>query len=146
MRTPLVVFSAALAALASAPLRAQEKAAPAPKPLYERLGGVYSIAAVVDDFIERLYVNNTLNANPAVAGARNQARKPGLKVQVTMSGTLPLALAASLVGSAAAAADRPQPMLGEPAPSFRLPDLSGQTRSLEEWRGRLIVLHFGASW
>jgi hypothetical protein len=56
------------------------------------------------------------------------------------------AVAASLVASAVAAADRPQPMLGEPAPSFGLPDLSGQIRSLEEWRGRLIVLHFGASW
>jgi len=37
-----------------------------PKPLYDRLGGVYSIATVVDDFIERLLVNDTLNANPAM--------------------------------------------------------------------------------
>ena len=30
--------------------------------LYERLGGVYSIAAVVDDFIDRVMSNRILNA------------------------------------------------------------------------------------
>jgi len=30
--------------------------------LYERLGGVYSIAAVVDDFIDRVMHNPVLNA------------------------------------------------------------------------------------
>lgn len=80
-----IVLSAALAAaaLAAAPARAQETSAPPPKPLYERLGGVYSIAAVVDDFIERIYVDAAINANPAVAAARSPLRKPGLKVQVT---------------------------------------------------------------
>ena len=34
--------------------------------LYERLGGVYSIATVVDDFIDRIMVDPRLNANPAV--------------------------------------------------------------------------------
>jgi hypothetical protein len=34
--------------------------------LYDRLGGVYSIAAVVDDFIDRVMHNPVLNANPAV--------------------------------------------------------------------------------
>jgi len=34
--------------------------------LYERLGGVYSIAAIVDNFIDRVMSNPTLNANPAV--------------------------------------------------------------------------------
>ncbi len=37
---------------------------------------------MVDDFIERVYVNPTLNANPAIANARSQLRKPGLKVQL----------------------------------------------------------------
>ena len=54
-----------------------------PKPLYDRLGGVYSIATVVDDFIERLLVNNTLNANPAIAEARSRVPKAGLKFHVT---------------------------------------------------------------
>ena len=51
--------------------------------LYERLGGAYSIAAVVDDFIERLLVNATLNANPAINEARRRVPKAGLKFHVT---------------------------------------------------------------
>jgi hemoglobin len=50
--------------------------------LYERLGGLYPVSAVVDDFIERVYVNTTLNANPAIGNARSALRKPGLKVHV----------------------------------------------------------------
>ncbi len=50
--------------------------------LYDRLGGVYNIAAVVDDFVERLLVNDTLNANPAIDEAR-KIPKAGLKFQVT---------------------------------------------------------------
>jgi len=55
---------------------------PATKSLYDRLGGVYSIATVVDDFIERLLVNDTLNANPAISEAR-RVPKAGLKFHVT---------------------------------------------------------------
>jgi hemoglobin len=51
--------------------------------LYARLGGVYSIATVVDDFIERLLVNATLNANPAINEARARVPKAGLKFHVT---------------------------------------------------------------
>lgn len=58
-------------------------AQPAATPLYERLGGVYSIATVVDDFIERLLVNDTLNANPAISEARARVPRAGLKFHVT---------------------------------------------------------------
>jgi hemoglobin len=51
--------------------------------LYERLGGVYAIATVVDDFIERLLVNDVLNANPEIDEARKRVPKAGLKFQVT---------------------------------------------------------------
>ena len=51
--------------------------------LYERLGGVYAIATVVDDFIERLLVNDVLNANPAINEARIRVPKAGLKFHVT---------------------------------------------------------------
>ena len=54
-----------------------------PPSLYERLGGVYSIATVVDDFIERLLANRTLNANPAINAARARVPKAGLKFHVT---------------------------------------------------------------
>ena len=51
--------------------------------LYERLGGAYNIATVVDDFIERLLVDATLNANPAIKEARARVPKAGLKFHVT---------------------------------------------------------------
>jgi hemoglobin len=61
----------------------QEKPAPTAKPsLYDRLGGLYPISAVVDDFIDHIYVNTTLNANPNIAKARSEVRKAGLKVHV----------------------------------------------------------------
>ncbi len=59
---------------------AQEASEPS---LYDRLGGVYNIATVVDDFIERLFVNETLNANPAIREARDRVPKAGLKFRVT---------------------------------------------------------------
>jgi hemoglobin len=59
---------------------AQKKPEPS---LYDRLGGVYNIATVVDDFIERLYVNDMLNANPKIDEARKRVPKAGLKFRVT---------------------------------------------------------------
>jgi len=39
---------------------------PPPQPtLYERLGGAFSIATVVDDLIDRVMTDARLNANPA---------------------------------------------------------------------------------
>ena len=58
-------------------------AQPEARSLYDRLGGVYNIATVVDDFIERLLINDTLNANPAIRNARTRVPKAGLKYQVT---------------------------------------------------------------
>ena len=51
--------------------------------LYDRLGGVYPISVVVDDFIDRLLVNDVLNANPAIAAARHRVPAAGLKFHVT---------------------------------------------------------------
>lgn len=53
------------------------------KSLYDRLGGVYAVATVVDDFIERLLENDTLNANPAIKDARDRVPQAGLKYRVT---------------------------------------------------------------
>ena len=53
------------------------------KALYDRLGGVYAIATVVDDFIERLLVDDVLNANPAINEARDRVPKAGLKYRIT---------------------------------------------------------------
>ena len=73
------VLAAVLAASVAGIATGQDK----PKALYDRLGGVYSIATVVDDFIERLLVNDSLNANPAINQARAHVPKAGLKFQVT---------------------------------------------------------------
>jgi hemoglobin len=51
--------------------------------LYERLGGVYAIAAVVDEFIDRIMVDATLNANPLVDEAHHRVPKAGFKYLVT---------------------------------------------------------------
>jgi hemoglobin len=40
--------------------------------LYDRLGGVYAIAVVVDDFIYRIMVDPRLNANPRVDEAHHR--------------------------------------------------------------------------
>jgi hemoglobin len=51
--------------------------------LYDRLGGVYSIATVVDDFIDRIMVDPRLNANPKVDEAHHRVQPPGFKYLVT---------------------------------------------------------------
>jgi hemoglobin len=51
--------------------------------LYERLGGVYSIATVVDDFIDRVMTDPRLNKNPRVDEAHHRVLPPGFKYLVT---------------------------------------------------------------
>ena len=55
----------------------------ADKTLYERLGGTYGIAGAVDDLVNRLYVNGTLNANPAIKAVHDQHGQAGFKYLVT---------------------------------------------------------------
>src|SRR5712671_7590288 len=51
--------------------------------LYERLGGIYNIATVVDDFIDRVMTDPRLNANPAVNEAHHRVPPAGFKYLVT---------------------------------------------------------------
>ncbi|MBO51810.1 MAG: group 1 truncated hemoglobin [Planctomycetaceae bacterium] len=51
--------------------------------LYERLGGVFAIAAVVDDFIDRVMSDPRLNANPKVDEAHHKVHPAGFKYLVT---------------------------------------------------------------
>jgi hemoglobin len=60
-----------------------EHPAPETQSLYARLGGVYSIASVVDDFIDRIMADPRLNANPRVAEAHHRVSPPGFKYLVT---------------------------------------------------------------
>jgi hemoglobin len=59
-------------------MQAQEKPA-----LYDRLGGIYNIATVVDDFIDRIMVDPRLNANAQVDEAHHRVSPPGFKYLVT---------------------------------------------------------------
>jgi len=51
--------------------------------LYDRLGGIYNIATVVDDFIDRIMVDPRLNVNPRVDEAHHRVAPAGFKYLVT---------------------------------------------------------------
>src|SRR4051794_21899060 len=51
--------------------------------LYDRLGGVYNIAVVVDDLIDRIMTDDRLNKNPAVDEAHHRVSPQGFKFLVT---------------------------------------------------------------
>ena len=51
--------------------------------LYDRLGGVYNIATVVDDLIDRLMSDPRLNANPRVEEAHHRVSPAGFKYLAT---------------------------------------------------------------
>jgi len=51
--------------------------------LYDRLGGVYNIATVVDDLIDRVMDDARLNANPRVDEAHHRVSAAGFKYYVT---------------------------------------------------------------
>jgi hemoglobin len=51
--------------------------------LYDRLGGIYAIATVVDDFIDRIMIDPALNSNPLVDEAHHRVGKAGFKYLVT---------------------------------------------------------------
>jgi hemoglobin len=76
-----IVLALWILAAGAVPAAAQQQ--PAAKSLYDRLGGLYPIAALVDDFIDRVFVNATINANPNIYKARKEERKAGLKTQVS---------------------------------------------------------------
>jgi hemoglobin len=54
-----------------------------PRTLFERLGGTYSLARVVDGFVDGLYVDPVIRANVAAHRELNLAHKAGLKFQIT---------------------------------------------------------------
>jgi hemoglobin len=56
-----------------------ETEAPARPALYDRLGGVYNIAPVVDDLIDRVMSDARLNANPRVDEAHHRVSAAGFK-------------------------------------------------------------------
>jgi hemoglobin len=57
--------------------------APERPSLYDRLGGIYNIATVVDDLIDRVMTDPRLNANPRVDEAHHRVSAAGFKYLVT---------------------------------------------------------------
>jgi hypothetical protein len=62
-------------------------------------------------------------------------------------------IGAALIGTASVAqADlsnqgvEDHPWIGEPAPEFDLKRVSGEAMSLSGLEGKIVVIHFGASW
>ena len=54
--------------------------APERPSLYDRLGGVYNVAAVVDELIDRVMTDQRLNANPRVDEAHHRVSPGGSSI------------------------------------------------------------------
>src|SRR3954466_14524929 len=57
----------------------EDAQAPGRPSLYDRLGGVYNIAPVIDDLIDRVMTDPRLNANPRVDEAHHRVSAAGFK-------------------------------------------------------------------
>lgn len=83
-RATLSVLAAALVMTAGGTAVRTTAAQEKPRSLYARLGGVYSIATVVDDFIERLLVNR--NAECESGDQRGQGARAESRTEVSGDG------------------------------------------------------------
>lgn len=66
-----------------------------------------------------------------------------------MKKALPIAAAAIAIGLLLTLLSRPDtggPIVGSPAPDFRLTDLSGRTVTLADYRGKVVLIDFWATW
>ncbi len=84
-RMALVALAAALlvALWAGTAACADTKPAPAGPSLYERLGGLNNIAVLIDDVIERSYVDEVFRANPRIEEAHKRYPKAAYKFNAT---------------------------------------------------------------
>ncbi|SMF24690.1 group I truncated hemoglobin [Pseudogulbenkiania subflava] len=78
-----LTLSVSVVPAASAQQPPQQSPQPSQTSLYDRLGGLKGITVVVDDFIDRLVRNRTLNKNPAISAGRKSSPAPYLKFQVS---------------------------------------------------------------
>jgi hemoglobin len=74
-------FAAALLSVSAG--AADEKPVPKGPSLYERLGGVNNIAVLIDDVIERSYVDEVFKANPNIEEAHKRYPKAAYKFNAT---------------------------------------------------------------
>ena len=86
VRAGRLVVAACIAAAAGGSKAQSQTPGPRDEPsraLFERLGGLKGITMVVDDFIDRLVTNETLNQNPEIDAGRKRSPPPYLKYQVS---------------------------------------------------------------
>lgn len=74
MKSILRNVALAVLMLAAQPANAQEKS------LYDRIGGYKGVAATVDDLVDRIYVNQTLNKNPALKAVHDINERAAFKL------------------------------------------------------------------
>lgn len=83
MKLSRMAFPAVILVLGATLASAAPAEEPAQESLYDRLGGLKGITVVVDDFIDRLVSNDTLNSNPEIDAGRKRSPPPYLKFQVS---------------------------------------------------------------
>lgn len=83
----------------------------------------------------------SLMAGLAVMGAMGMLTAPSHGADASVS-----AAALPTQADATPVAERGMPALGQPAPNFRLKDGQGNTVSLEQYRGTVVMLNFWATW
>lgn len=69
-----IISLLAVGMVAIAPANAEEKS------LYERIGGYKGVAVAVDNLVDRLYVNKTLNQNEAIDLVHKQDERAAFKL------------------------------------------------------------------
>ena len=82
-----IAGAAAIGGLPAVAKAAQSETAPAEPSLYDRLGGYFAIAAVVNRFSDEIITNAKLNENPALKEwneTQAESRLPGLKFGRTL--------------------------------------------------------------
>ena len=62
------------------PAAAEQAAVATDKTLYDRIGGYKGVAATVDDLVDRIYVNGTLNKNPILKSIHDQNERAAFKL------------------------------------------------------------------
>lgn len=63
-----------IVAIFAQPVKAEDES------LYNRIGGYKAVAATVDDLVDRIYVNGTLNANPRLKAIHELGQKAAFKL------------------------------------------------------------------